>query len=85
MGGRAADQGAVQLKEGIVRILQLLREQPGPGIAGATGIVAEAVVYSDGVAVLHWLTAPGGTEFYPSEADMRLVRESSGRSRFTEA
>jgi hypothetical protein len=52
-----------------------------------TGTVAEATVFSDGLAVLHWLTDPAGTEVYPApdgEILMRQVRESSGRSRFTE-
>jgi hypothetical protein len=66
------------------RVLRLVRTEPGQGAAQPTGTVAEAAVFSDGTAVLHWLTDPGGTEFYASEQAMRGVRESSGRSRFTE-
>lgn len=68
------------------RLLYLSRLVPGPTPATrVTGVVAEAVVFSDGPAVLHWLTEPRGTEMYPSEADMREIRESSGRSVFTRA
>ena len=49
-----------------------------------TGLVAEAVVFSDGHCVLHWVTDPYATEFYCAEEDMRKIREASGRSRFTE-
>ena len=68
-----------------MKTLRLVRDVPGPTEqTRETGGVAEAVVFSDGRAVLHWLTDPRGTEFYESEADMREVREASGRSRFTE-
>jgi len=67
------------------RILLLIRTEPGPSdMTRPTGTVAEAIVFTDGQSVLHWLTYPRGTEVYPSEAEMRAVRESSGRSRFYE-
>jgi hypothetical protein len=67
----------------VSRDLELVREHPGPSEETKyTGIVAEAVVFSDGTAVLHWLTNPGATEIYASEKDMRKIREFSGRSRF---
>lgn len=67
------------------RILTLVREQPGPSeVTRTTGVVAEACVFSDGSAVLRWLTNPGSTESYASEKDMRKIREFSGRSRFCE-
>jgi hypothetical protein len=67
------------------KILLLARTQPGPSDeTKLTGIVAEAAVFSDGSAVLHWLTKPGATEVYASEKDMRKIREFSGRSRFFE-
>jgi len=67
------------------RILSLVREVPGPSeVTRPTGIVAEACVFSDGSAVLRWLTNPGATEWYASEEDMRKIREFSGRSRFCE-
>jgi hypothetical protein len=71
-----------------MKTFQLFRMAPGPDeITARTGIVAEAAVFSDGLAVLHWLTDPAGTEIYPApdgEDDMRAVRESSGRSQFHE-
>lgn len=68
------------------QVLLLIRTEPGPSEeTRPTGVVAEAIVFSDGPAVLHWLTDPHGTEFYESEADMRRIREHSGRSRFYEA
>ena len=67
------------------RLLSLVRMEPGPSEeTRPTGIVAEATVFSDGTAVLHWLTEPRGTEFYPDETAMRKIREASGRSRFYE-
>jgi hypothetical protein len=71
-----------------MRTFQLIRDTPGTTPAAeVTGVVAEAVIFSDGQAVLHWLTYPAGTEVYPApggEALMREVREASGRSRFAE-
>lgn len=68
-----------------LRIFSLIRTAPSPSDeTSRTGIVAEAIVFSDGTAVLRWLTAPGATEFYASEKDMRKIREFSGRSHFTE-
>lgn len=67
------------------RVFWLIRDEPGPTPETAmVGTVADAVVFEDGVAVLHWRTAPAGTEIYPSEEAMRTVRERSGRSRFSE-
>ncbi len=58
----------------------LNRHSPLPGQPG--GVVAEAVVFSTGLAVLQWLTEPQAVETYPSEAAMRGQREQSGRSVF---
>ncbi len=63
-----------------VRILRLVRMRSGDD--RALGHVADAVVFAGGPAVLRWLTAPAAVELYPTEADMRTARESSGRSRF---
>lgn len=68
-----------------MKVLRLVRDTPGPAPYDATGTVADAAVFPDGLAILHWRTAPAGTEVYQSEADMRLVRERSGRSHFEEA
>lgn len=66
-----------------MKTLVLIRDVPGLTSETAfTGAVADAAVFPDGTSVLHWRTAPTGTEFYPSESAMRLVRERSGRSRF---
>lgn len=67
------------------RLLSLVRTEAGPSEETRTvGVVAEAVVFSSGTAILHWLTKPGSTEVYASERDMRKIREFSGRSRFEE-
>jgi hypothetical protein len=69
----------------MIRVLELIRSIPGSDeITRRTGVVAEAVVFSDGTAVLHWTAEPYGTEMYPSEDRMREVRERSGRSQFRE-
>lgn len=63
--------------------MKLVRKSPGEtNVSQATGVVAEAVVFSDGLSVLHWLTDPAGTEMYAQEEMMRRVRELSGRSEF---
>jgi hypothetical protein len=68
-----------------MKMLQLYRETSGPTeTTKPTGVVAEAVVFSNDVSVLHWLTEPNGTEIYLSEEAMRDIRESSGRSYFVE-
>ena len=71
-----------------MKAFQLVRVSPGQTeITSVTGVVAEAAVFSDGLAVLHWLTNPACTEIYPApdgEGAMRAVRESSGRSQFRE-
>ena len=69
----------------MTRLLTLTRCGPGPTeVTQRVGVVADAVIFPDGSAVLHWRTVPSGTEFYPTEKAMRLIRESSGRSYFTE-
>lgn len=66
-------------------LLRLVRLSPGPSeMTAPTGVVADAIVFSDGLAILHWRTDPHGTEIYESEDAMRRVRESSGRSHFEE-
>jgi hypothetical protein len=45
-------------------------------------IVADAVVFPDGMCVLHWRTDPPGTEIYPSKSAMHQIRHASGRSVF---
>jgi len=63
-----------------MKIYILYRYKPNPG--QERGCVADAAVYPDGTAILKWRTDPGGIEIYPSEADMRNIRERSGRSQF---
>jgi hypothetical protein len=71
-----------------MRTFMLIRVIPGPTpFTQATGIVADAVVFPDGLAVLHWRGQGKGrmrAEIYESEEDMRDVRERSGRSHFEE-
>lgn len=45
-------------------------------------VTADAIVFPDGVSVLHWRTDPASTEVYPSAEAMYKVREASGRSQF---
>lgn len=68
-----------------MKTLILVRHTPGPAPqTEVTGAVAEAVVFGDGTAVLHWLIEPCGTEFYSSEAALCEIREGS-RLAFTSA
>jgi hypothetical protein len=69
-----------------MKTLTLQRFKSGPTeVTLPLGDVAEAVVFTDGLAVLRWLTEPYGIEIYPTETDMRMVRERSGRSQFIES
>lgn len=66
------------------RLLYLVRPEPGlDEVTARSGVVADAVIFPDGAAILRWR---GGfsTEFYESESDMRRIRERSGRSHFVE-
>jgi hypothetical protein len=60
-----------------VRLFNLVRETDVSGVSG-TGVVAEGVVFSDGTAVLRWLTATASTAIYASIWSLRDIHGHGG-------
>jgi hypothetical protein len=46
-----------------------------------TGIVAEGIIFSDGVTVLRWLTAGGSTAIYNSIDSVKKIHGHNGRTK----
>ena len=66
--------------------LVLFERPPGLGGARVPPIVADAVVFPDGMSVLHWRTRNrGAVEIYATETAMRTAREHARRVHFEEA
>jgi len=65
-----------------VRIFLLIRTEDVSGISG-TGIVADGVVFPDGVAVLRWRTAGGSTAVYDSLEDIKRIHGHDGGTRIS--
>jgi hypothetical protein len=57
----------------------LKRKEDISGISG-TGIVAEGVIFTDGVAVLRWLTAGGSTAVYDSIESVERIHGHNGNT-----
>lgn len=58
----------------------LIRTEDISGTSG-TGTVAEGVVFTDGVAVLRWLTAGGSTAIYDSIESIERIHGHDGRTK----
>jgi hypothetical protein len=52
------------------------------GMSG-TGIVAEGVVFSDGTAVLRWVTEHTSTAIYPNIGELITIHGHDGTTRLT--
>jgi hypothetical protein len=65
-----------------VKVFALIRDKGTPD--QVLGHVADAVEFTNGVAVLQWLTEPEGMEIYPSLRKLIQVRAKSGNSRLVE-
>ena len=59
---------------------QLVRHEDVSGSSG-TGIVAEGLIFSDGAAVMRWLTRPCSTAFYACLDDITRIHGHEGRSK----
>jgi hypothetical protein len=46
-----------------------------------TGIVAEGIIFSDGVAVLRWLTAGGSTAVYDDIKSVERIHGHDGKTK----
>jgi hypothetical protein len=49
------------------------------GISGI-GVIAEGVEFSNGVAILSWVTTPGSTGMYNSTTDLLLIHGHGGKT-----
>ena len=63
-------------KKGIRRFL-LVRDRDPSGVSG-TGIVAEGVLFSNGLSVLHWLREPQALGMYQSLPDLMSIHGHAG-------
>ncbi|WP_322510122.1 hypothetical protein [Anaerolinea sp.] len=62
-----------------MRRFLLVRQKDVSGVSG-TGIVAEGVEFSDGMAVLHWLREPYGLNIFASVMDLIAVHGHGGNT-----
>lgn len=58
----------------------LFRTIDPTGVSG-TGVVAEGLVFTDGLSILHWLCDPHATGIYPSLEDILSVHGHEGCTR----
>lgn len=58
----------------------LVRTEDVSQVSGL-GTVAEGIVFSDGIAVLRWLTAGGSTGVYDSIEDLEKIHGHEGRTK----
>jgi len=61
------------------RVFQLVRAEDVSGVSG-TGVVADGVVFPDGVTVLRWRTAGGSTAVYGSVEDVERIHGHDGKT-----
>jgi hypothetical protein len=59
---------------------QLHRDEDETGVSGV-GVVAEGVLFTDGVAAIRWLTEPTSTAIYRSIADVEHIHGHQGKTR----
>ena len=60
-----------------MKIFHLQRNKDASGVSG-TGIVADGVIFSDGVCVLHWLTDESSIGIYKSLASLIAIHGHNG-------
>jgi len=64
-----------------VRAFDMIRDEDVSGVSG-TGLVGEAIEFSDGTAVVRWLTQYKSTVFYESILVAERIHGHDGRTRF---
>jgi len=62
------------------RVFRLIRTEDVSGVSG-TGIVADGVVFPDGVTVLRWRTVGGSTAIYDSVESVERIHGHDGSTR----
>ena len=60
-----------------MRTFHLIRNEDVSGVSGV-GVVAEGVVFSDGVTVLRWKTMQGSTAIYSSVEHLLAIHGHGG-------
>lgn len=68
------------MKEKKMKKFWLKRIEDESGISG-TGIVAEGIIFTDGVAVLRWLTAGGSTAVYDDIESVKRIHGHNGKTK----
>lgn len=63
-----------------LRTFKTVRTEDISGVSG-TGVVAEGVVFTDGTAVLRWLTDKSSTAIYDSIEDLESIHGHGGATR----
>lgn len=63
-----------------MRLFDLVRDEDETGISG-TGLVAEGVVFNDGVVAMRWLTDFRSTGIYSSIEDVQRIHGHGGKTR----
>lgn len=61
----------------MMRRFRLVRKEDVSGVSG-TGVVAEGIEFSDGTAVLRWLTMGGSTGVYGGVAHLVSIHGHNG-------
>ena len=62
-----------------LRRFHLVRIEDVGGVSG-TGVVAEGIQFTDGVAVLRWVSGYRSTAVYASMADIEAIHGHEGRT-----
>lgn len=63
-----------------MRTFKTVRTEDISGVSG-TGVVAEGVVFTDGTAVLRWLTDKSSTAIYNSIEDLEAIHGHGGATK----
>lgn len=58
----------------------LMREADVSGVSGV-GVVADGVIFPDGITVLRWRTAGGSTAIYDSIQSVELIHGHDGKTK----
>lgn len=67
-------------KRAAMKRFQLVRDEDVSGVSG-TGLVAEGIEFTDGTAVLRWLTEHASTAVYLSMELVELIHGHEGKTR----
>jgi hypothetical protein len=66
-----------------MRLFELYRDEDETGVSG-TGLIAEAVEFSDGTVAMRWRTAYNSTAIYDSISDLDKIHGHNGKTRIVQ-